>query len=60
MYITIWKVYRDRLGFNQVVKMPKTETSVNRASRNDTMVMRIARRSLPSKPEGRVFCWSNI
>jgi len=53
MYITITKVYRDRLSFNQATSRPVTDTFENRAARNGTYHTRIARRA------DRVYLWSN-
>ena len=59
MYITITKVFRDRLSFNQVVSLPVTDTSENRATRHNVGFTRIARRRWHSGPDDKVILWSN-
>ncbi len=60
MYVTITKVFRDRLSFNQVVSLPVTDTSENRATRHNVGFTYIARRRWPnSNPDGKVMLWTN-
>lgn len=55
MYITVTKVYRDRLGFNQATSKPVTDTWENRAEKNGTYRAHIGRRNINGT--SHVFLW---